>query len=197
MNTNSDQTGARKADVRRVQAADWAALRTVRLAALADAPGAFGSTTQREQAFPEAEWRRRASSGFPAFIAWRSGQPVGLVTVVQHQKEDAGEGSAREWELVSMWVSPEVRGKGYADGLVSAAIEAAKAEIAENLTLWVADGNRRARAFYERAGFRPTGIRQVFNRHDGSAFEEEKLIMRLGRSAGQATCTRGQHDSPS
>jgi Phosphoesterase family len=44
-------------------------------------------------------------------------------------------------------------------------------------TLWVADGNARARAFYVRAGFSPTGIRQTYTSHDGSAFEEEKLVM--------------------
>ena len=45
--------------------------------------------------------------------------------------------------------------------------------------LWVADGNARARAFYLRAGFRPTGVRQTYQRLDGSALEEEKLVMPL------------------
>jgi hypothetical protein len=36
---------------------------------------------------------------------------------------------------------------------------------AEQLTLWVTDGNDRAHAFYLKTGFRPTGIRQVFRRH--------------------------------
>jgi RimJ/RimL family protein N-acetyltransferase len=80
---------------------------------------------------------------------------------------------------VSMWVSPQARGSGAADLLVSAAVEAAAAESAGRLVLWVADGNARARAVYLRAGFRPAGVRQTYQRHDGSAFEEEQLVMPL------------------
>ena len=163
--------------VRRVRPGGWAMLRTVRLAALADAPEAFGSTTARELAFGEAEWRRRAGAA-PNFIAWREDDPVGLVTVVGRPGGD-GEDPVREWELVSMWVSPTARGSGAADLLVSAAVEAVRAESAERLILWVADGNGRARAFYLRAGFQPAGVRQTYERHDGSAFEEEKLVMAL------------------
>lgn len=161
-------------DVRRVRPAEWATLRAVRLAALADTPAAFGSTTARELGFDEAEWRRRTQA--PAFIAWRAAEPVGLVSAVCRQE---GEGTAGpEWELLSMWVSPEARGTGCADLLVSAVAEAVRAESADRLTLWVADGNDRARAFYLRAGFKPTGVRQIFRRHDGTQFDEEQLLMR-------------------
>jgi ribosomal protein S18 acetylase RimI-like enzyme len=124
----------------------------------------------------EAEWRRHART--PSFITWCGDEPVGLAGVVARPEGD-GEGPGREWELVSMWVSPAARGSGSADLLVSAVVEAVKAESAEQLTLWVADGNARARAFYLRAGFLPTGIRQTFRRHDGSAFDEEKLVLSL------------------
>ena len=78
-----------------------------------------------------------------------------------------------------MWVSPDARGSGAADLLVSAVTEVVRAESANRLVLWVADGNARARAFYLRAGFRPTGVRQTYQRLDGSALEEEKLVMPL------------------
>jgi ribosomal protein S18 acetylase RimI-like enzyme len=163
--------------VRRVQPEDWATLRTVRLAALADAPAAFGSTTARELALDDAEWRRRTETA-PNFIAWREDDPVGLVTVVARPGDDE-DGPPAEWELVSMWVSPHARGSGAADLLVSAAVEVVRAESARRLMLWVAHGNARARAFYLRAGFRQTGARQTYQRHDGSAFEEEQLVMPL------------------
>jgi ribosomal protein S18 acetylase RimI-like enzyme len=76
-----------------------------------------------------------------------------------------------------MWVSPDARGSGSADLLVAAAAEVVQAESADHLVLWVADSNARARAFYLRTGFRPTGVRQTFQRRDGSAFDEEKLVM--------------------
>ena len=152
-------------------------LRAVRLAALADAPGAFGSTMARELAFGEAEWRDRATSA-PNFIAWHGNEPVGLVTVICRQNE-AGTGPSPEWELVSMWVSPGARGSGAADLLVSAVADVVRGESGQQITLWVADGNDRARAFYFRAGFRATGARQTYRRSDGSAFDEEKLAMPL------------------
>jgi ribosomal protein S18 acetylase RimI-like enzyme len=163
--------------VRRVQPGEWVTLRAVRLAALADAPEAFASTMAHELAFDDAEWRRRAANT-PTFIAWRGDEPVGLAAVASRQ-DGAGTSARREWQLMSMWVSPDARGSGSADLLVAAAVKAARAESADRLTLWVANGNARARAFYLRAGFRPTGIRQTFQRPDGSAIDEEKLAMPL------------------
>jgi ribosomal protein S18 acetylase RimI-like enzyme len=171
--------------VRQLRADEWATLRTVRLAALADAPGAFGSTMARELAFGEAEWRDRAATA-PNFIAWDEDEPVGLVTVICRQND--GTDAPPEWELVSMWVSPDARGSGAADLLVSAVADVVRAESGQEVALWVADGNDRARAFYLRAGFRPTGLRQAYRRGDGSAFDEEKLVMPLpptGFAAGR------------
>ena len=47
-------------EVRETHAADWEALRRLRLRALADAPRAFASTLEAELAFPDDVWRRRA-----------------------------------------------------------------------------------------------------------------------------------------
>jgi hypothetical protein len=50
-------------EVRQAGAADWEALRELRLRALADTPDAFASTLQKEAAFPEQVWRQRAEGG--------------------------------------------------------------------------------------------------------------------------------------
>ena len=47
-------------EIRQTRAGDWAALRRLRLRALADAPGAFASTLDAERAFGDDVWRRRA-----------------------------------------------------------------------------------------------------------------------------------------
>src|SRR5450755_382932 len=68
-------------EVRRLVAADWAALREARLTALADAPDAFGSTIDRELGFDEATWRGRLDS--TAHVgARRPGPQGGLIGLV-------------------------------------------------------------------------------------------------------------------
>jgi GNAT superfamily N-acetyltransferase len=168
--------------IRRLEPDDWATMRDVRLAALAESPTAFGSTTAREVAFPESEWRRRIGNS-PSFVAWRASEPVGLAGVI-NRKLLVPELADDEWELVGMWVRPDARGGGVADRLVGAVVDAVKAEQAERVTLWVADGNARAREFYIRFAFEPTGARQVFKRHDGSQFDEEQLAFPVGPDAG-------------
>jgi ribosomal protein S18 acetylase RimI-like enzyme len=156
-----------------LDADDWQVQRAVRLEALADAPAAFGSTEARELGFDEAEWRRRIST-YPSFVAWRSGEPVGLVSVVSR-----GQDAAQTWELTSMWVSPAARGTGAADLLVSAVADSVRLARASRVTLWVSADNARARAFYERFGFTPTGTRQEYRRHDGTVFDEDEFTLDL------------------
>jgi ribosomal protein S18 acetylase RimI-like enzyme len=155
-------------DVRRLTATDWMALRDARLAALAEAPYAFSSTVAREQAFTEQTWRERAGSG-RTFAAWDGDAIVGLATGLP---EDG------QWHLVGMWVSPKVRGTGVADRLVTAVCELARQSGFTSVTLWVTEVNGRARAFYRRLGFAPTGGRQLVRPDEPDRWEEE-LTLRI------------------
>ena len=60
-------------------------------------------------------------------------------------------------EVASLYLLPEYWGKGWGKRLFSAAVEELEAMGYRNLFLWVLEGNSRARAFYERMGFRPSG----------------------------------------
>jgi ribosomal protein S18 acetylase RimI-like enzyme len=190
--------------VRWARSGDWLALRQVRLAALTDAPSAFGSTLEHELALSEEEWRERTGQA-AWFLAWRPGAPgrsggpgrpaeqsagpVGLAAAFPQQPrgrdrtELPGTGPVPGWHLISMWASPQVRGSGVAGLLVDAVAAHAKGAGAERVTLWVADGNDRARGFYRRAGFRPTGRRQTYRRRDGSALDEHELVLELAELA--------------
>jgi ribosomal protein S18 acetylase RimI-like enzyme len=150
---------------RRLVTADWAELRAARLAALADAPYAFSSTLEREQAFTESVWRDRAGSG-RTFGAWQGGAIVGLATGLP-------EGDAAAWQLVGMWVSPGLRGKGVADRLVGEVCGLARRSGAATVTLWVTEVNERANAFYRRIGFVPTGARQLVRPDEPDLWEIE------------------------
>ncbi|MGB6454230.1 MAG: GNAT family N-acetyltransferase [Streptosporangiaceae bacterium] len=151
-------------EVRQLAADDWAQLRTARLAALAEAPYAFASTVTREQQFTEQDWRERAGRG-GTFAAWDGDAIVGQATGL-----DSGGG---DWHLVGMWVSPKVRGSGIADRLVSAVCDLAEHSGATSVTLWVTEVNGRARAFYRRLGFVPTGGRQLVRPEEPDHWEEE------------------------
>jgi ribosomal protein S18 acetylase RimI-like enzyme len=153
---------------------DWATLREVRLAALADSPAAFGSTVERERAFDEAEWRRRAA--LPWFLAWHGDEPVGIVAALSLTRPADGDPDP-SWGLFSMRVAPAFRGRGVAEQLAAAVVKHARGEGAARLILWVADGNDRARAFYLRLGFRPTGARQTYQRQDGTELHENELAL--------------------
>jgi GNAT superfamily N-acetyltransferase len=140
--------------VRRIIPGDWEVLRSVRLAALREAPYAFGSTYQREAAFVDQWWRDRTTS-LAWFLAWRDGHPVSLIA------GGADPGTAdHERYVPSMWVDAAARGTGAADALVAAVTGWARSQGARRLRLWVSDGSPRARAFYHRLGFRATGSRQ-------------------------------------
>jgi len=157
--------------VRQLTAGDWAQLRAARLAALAEAPYAFASTLAREQDFADEVWRSRAGSG-GTFGAWQGATIVGLATGLPPDAVPPA-GSAAAWHLVGMWVAPACRGEGVADQLVDAVCELARQSGAASVTLWVTDVNGRARAFYRRLGFAPTGGRQLVRPEEPDHFEEE------------------------
>ncbi|MFH5821504.1 GNAT family N-acetyltransferase [Georgenia sp. AZ-5] len=160
--------------VSRAGAAEWRTVREVRLRALAADPAAFGSTLAREQAFGDDVWRGRAGAG-RTFLARRGGAVVGIASYyVEEGRED-------ERQLVSMWVAPEARGSGIAPLLVGAVRDAAAAEGAAALTLFVAQGNEAARRLYERLGFRPTGEIQALPSDPSRGEERYALPLAAGR----------------
>jgi predicted GNAT family acetyltransferase len=163
MTRRSGQTD--QPDLRQLGEEDWAALRAARLTALGDAPHAFGSTLAREEQFGEDIWRARTHSG-AVFAAWSDEDIVGLATARLDPDEPG-------WELVGMWVSSEWRGTGVAGRLVRAVCEHAAAAGADWIGLWVTEANPRARAFYTRMGFEPTGARQLVRPEEPDHWELE------------------------
>ena len=130
---------------------DWPTWRTVRLAALADAPYAFGSRLADWQVAPEDRWRARL--GIPNsvnFVAFDNGEPVGMASGVPTPEIGVV-------ELISMWVKPSLRGQGLGGRLVEEVVAWAKRRGARVVRLGVADGNAAAIALYRRCGFQETG----------------------------------------
>ena len=148
-----------------LQPADWATYRELRLAALADAPRAFGSTLAREEAMAPADWRTRLTQR--STFAART--PHGLVGTAAGIPGDA----AGHAELVGMWVHPGWRRRGVGGLLVGAVIDWAAAGSYRALDLWVAVGNDAAEALYARLGFVRTDVTQPVHEDDPTRLELE------------------------
>jgi GNAT superfamily N-acetyltransferase len=125
---------------------DWETLRSIRLAALLDAPYAFASSYESALARTEREWRAWPAGGV-AFGAYVAGEPVGMVagTPVPDDPETA--------HLIAMWVAPAVRGTGVAESLIDAVVTWAARQGCRSVLLEVATGNDRAAGAYLRNGF--------------------------------------------
>jgi GNAT superfamily N-acetyltransferase len=146
-------------EISRITPDDGPELRAVRLAALAEAPSAFGSTFAEESLRAADEWSDRAqwaSVGVERItvLARLDERTVGIAGGYREEIE------ATEVHLVSVWAAPEVRRTGVGRQLVGAVIDWATETGASTMGLWVTRGNNAAQVLYESIGFRETGAYQ-------------------------------------
>lgn len=145
------------AAIRDASGDDWELLREIRLLALQDAPHAFASSRDCEAGRDEGWWRDwlRSELWLLAFEDGNADQPIGMIATSREPHPPAGEPF-----ISSLWVDPEHRRHGIATLLLQAATDRALARGAIAVSLWVLDGNKAARQFYEALGFVHTGQRQ-------------------------------------
>jgi ribosomal protein S18 acetylase RimI-like enzyme len=131
---------------------DWRTFREVRMAALAEAPYAFGTELAQWQGEGDREerWRQRLIDVPFNAVAYFDGRPAGMVGAT-HPNEHG------EIKLISMWVAPPARGRGTGDALVLAVLAWARERRIGAVILDVVESNARARAFYRRMGFADLG----------------------------------------
>ena len=146
---------------------DWERLRALRARVLGTDPDSFGSTLELEQRYDETQWRGRLERGY-SIIALLDDLPIGLGGLF--------EVSAGMSLIVSMWVAPEVRGRGVGRMILDDVLTAAPPE--NRVLLWVTDGNSAARRLYERAGFVDTGAREPLRPGSPLTKSEMELLRR-------------------
>ena len=122
---------------------EWETFRDVRLASLADAPGAFGASYDDWVDAPESRWRARLTDVPFTVVAMSGARGVGVVSGAQAEDHV---------ELISMWVAPDHRGTGLAGRLIASVADWASSN-RHDTYLMVRDDNARAIASYETAGF--------------------------------------------
>lgn len=154
-------------EVRRVRAAEWEALRDLRLRALADAPQAFGTTLAQAERRSEADWReaaRRGASGdrWSTFVADGGGRLVGTATGHFPDERHRALDDPAIVSVIQMWVDPAVRRAGLGTRLVQAVLRWAAERGSPVARLEVNGTDADAIAFYGSVGFRDTGRRAPF-----------------------------------
>jgi len=142
--------------VRRIRPDEGAALRDVRLAALADTPSAFGSSYARESLLTAEDWADRAWEGSAGseratFFAIADDGIVGLVGGYRPEPTSSCV------ELVSLWTHPAARRTGVGRLLVDAVFDWARTCGALAVELWVTRGNAGAENLYRETGFVDAG----------------------------------------
>jgi len=131
---------------------DWPTWRELRLAALAEAPYAFGSRLADWQGEGDRAERWRARLELPGssnLVAAIDGQPVGMASGVPAEEPGVV-------ELISMWVSPVARGRGVGERLIEAIGQWAQGRQAKVFRLAVVSDNEAAERLYRRCGFTMT-----------------------------------------
>ncbi|MNJ07411.1 putative acetyltransferase [compost metagenome] len=133
-------------DIRSTQTKDWLLLKQVRLAALLDAPTAFGVRYQTAASNSDEQWQERASPGGTEFwLAFEGNKPVGMI--------GAAVSGTNRFNLTGMWVEPAARGSGAATQLIEAVKSRALERGYEQVVLDVSPENKSASSLYLKQGF--------------------------------------------
>lgn len=161
--------------VRRIRNNDWEAFRELRLDSLRTDPLAFGSTLDRESAYPPAQWqdwcRRGASDPKEAtFVAVdSSGHLIGMAGVFT--REDSP-------NLWGMWVHPDWRRQGMARRLVLTLLDwIDQLPTTRPTVLDVNPLQQGAVSLYISLGFEFTGVEKSLG-HDPSATTRQMVRRR-------------------
>ncbi len=142
----------------------------VRLRALQDSPGAFGSTYAKESQLTDPEWIKHAAerdgANSTTYLAMDGDISCGIVAGFLDKLDNT------RAHLVSMWVAPDQRRLGVGRLLVDGVLNWARARKVHILLLMVTCNNNSAIDFYERIGFKKTGRTEPYP-NDCALFEYE------------------------
>ncbi|HSJ54541.1 MAG TPA: GNAT family N-acetyltransferase [Anaerolineae bacterium] len=157
---------------------DAPAYRALRLEALRDHPDAFSSDYETFLVKPMSYWVERLRFDRPdnavmMFFAAEDGELIGMCGVAYERARKTRHSAY----LVSMYVRPDWRGLGIADGLITACVNWAQAHGITILKLGVAATNVPAIRCYARYGFHVYGIDPQAIYHE-NVFYDELLMTR-------------------
>ncbi len=162
--------------IRPLSSEDASQFQSLRLAALRDAPQAFGASYEEEQLVTLAEWARRLQPGpgRAVFGAWQGERLVGSAGLLRM----APLKQLHKAMIWGVYVAPTQRGGGLGRRLMAAALEeAGRWEGVRQALLTVAEDNAAAQRLYESLGFVAYG-REPAALQVGGRYIAETLMIR-------------------
>ncbi len=156
--------------IRRLETADSALYRDIRLEALQRNPEAFGSTFERENAQP-LSWFEASLGRTAIFGAFLDGALGGMAGYAAQE----GSKQAHKARLWGMYVRAEARNAGLGKRLVAAVLDHARGR-AELIQLTVVSENEAARRLYRAMGFVEYGYEKRALKQDGKYYDEVLMV---------------------
>lgn len=161
---------------RRLNPADAAVYKVIRLEGLADAPRAFLTTVAEESTLTLDAYKTRLSTADNATIGAFSGDAlVGIGTIIRETRTR----NRHKGDIVGMYVTPAARGTGAANGIMERLLAHGRGLGLRSIRLDVESENGPARRLYERHGFREYGREPRAHLHDDGAWLEVTLMILL------------------
>ena len=165
--------------IRKLTEEDIDALWNLRLRALQDNPEAFGSTYEETLQRGKESYRQRLRQPRTETFFIGAFEGESLVGMVGFFQESGTKGQHKGY-IISMYTTPEQRGRGIGKALVSEAIAQARMIPGlEQLLLAVVTTNTAARRLYRSLGFEVYGLEPRALKQGDQYWDEELMILRL------------------
>jgi ribosomal protein S18 acetylase RimI-like enzyme len=161
--------------VRKLGAEDALVWRAIRLEGLKTFPDAYLTTYDDVVGLPEEALAEQVMRN-PTFVAFDGDEPVGSMVYIPETRIS----TRHRATIVAVYVRKVLQGQGVAEALLEALIEGLPPHILQ-LHLEVAAPNARARAFYERHGFKVTGTIPRAVLRDGIGVDDLTMVRMLDR----------------
>ena len=167
--------------IRRLEPADAALYREMRLEALQKNPEAFGSTFEKENAQP-LSWFETAIRRADIFGGFLDGQLMGIAGFAAQE----GAKHAHKGRLWGMYVRSAARKSGLGKILVAAVLDHARGRV-EMVQLTVVSENEAACRLYKAMGFIEYGFEKRALKQDGRYYDEFLMVNFLDEGSNPKT----------
>jgi ribosomal protein S18 acetylase RimI-like enzyme len=144
--------------IRELSSADGLAYRDIRFRSLREAPTAFASTFEEESTQSDEFWHDLVSKSDGAMEAAIFAVDRGDGTLAGCAFARVSPEPPHDGYVGAMWVDEDLRGAGWGDALLEAAERFSQRLGSQAIELWVSGSNHLALRFYERNGYRLTGV---------------------------------------